>query len=469
MIGQRRLTQLAWSIFAALAVLPPIVATAAESAISVNVRDADIVDVLRLLATESGVNVIPDASLRHDRITLHLQDVTFERAMAALVRAYDLEVHKEGSILLVGTASSMNRRFGEHSADGELGTRTAVFAIRNARPEELVKPMSEALVPGTVVIADRRTSSLVITGSDATLERAHMLIAALDAPGAAPGRGVQVLPLRFIRASEAIKALKGFVPDGAAVADDRQNVILTSGSPDIVETVRCFVEQIDRPSRQVMFEVKVVDITPENDASSVGIQFGGVDLLGQPSAGATSFVFPHSSLQLNATLNFMVSKGTAKILATPRLVTLNNHEASLLIGETYPIIYFDIRSGNQQIQTIDIGVKLRMTPTIGADGSIVAELHPEYSEIQGFEQTYPIIANRKVDSTLRVADGETIVLGGLLREVTSETVTKLPFLGDVPIIGEVFKNRQRTSERDEIVFLITPHIVEGGKERFQAG
>jgi len=156
-----------------------------------------------------------------------------------------------------------------------------------------------------------------------------------------------------------------------------------------------------------------------------------------------------------------VSKGNARVLATPRLVSLNNHEASLLIGQTYPIIYYDIRSGNQQLQTIDIGVKLRMTPTIGADGSIIAELHPEYSEITGFQQSYPIIANRKLDSTLRVSDGETIVLGGLLREISSETITKLPLLGDIPILGEIFKNRQRSAERDEIVFLITPHIVGG--------
>lgn len=446
-----------------LATVP--IGTRAAEKIGINVHDADIVDVLRLLGTQAGVNVIPDASLRHDRVTLHLQDLTFDQAMSALVRAYDLEVRKEGSILLVGTATSMNRRFGDQVGAGTLGTRTAVFAVRNARPDELVKPLSDALVAGTVVIADRRTSSLVITGSEATLGRARMLVGALDAPGFRVASAVQVLTLRYVRASEAVKLLKGFIPDGAAVADDRQNVVLASGGPEVIATARAFVEQIDRPARQVMFEVKVVDLTPQNDSSNVGVQFGGVDLLSQPSAGATSIVFPRGTLQLNATLNFMVSKGTAKVLATPRLVTLNNHEASLLIGETYPIIYFDIRSGNQQIQTIDIGVKLRMTPTIGTDGSIVAELHPEYSEIEGFEQTYPIIANRKVDSTLRVTDGETIVLGGLLREITSETVTKLPLLGDLPILGEVFRNRQRSAERDEIVFLITPHIVDGGKER----
>ncbi len=451
-------------VIALFAIALATAGASAAATINIDVRDADIVDVLRLLGTQAGVNLMPDGSLRHDRVSLHLRGVTFEQTMDALTRAYDLQVRKEGAVLLVGAGASMNRRFGERD-DGELGTHTKIFRIVNARPEDLVKPLSDALVAGTVVLADRRTASIVVTGNQSTIERATSLIAALDAPASpAVAQRVGIVALRYVKASDAVKLLKGFVPDGTAVADDRQNVILVNGAQEVAQTVHAFLDQIDQPSRQVMFEVKVIDMTPQNDSSNVGIQFGGVDLLGQPSAGATSFTFARSSLQLNATLNFMVSKGRAKILATPRLVTLNNHEASLLIGETYPIIYFDIRSGNQQIQTIDIGVKLRMTPTIGADGSIVAELHPEYSEIQGFEQTYPVIANRKVDSTLRVADGETIVLGGLLREVTSETVTKLPLLADIPILGEVFKNRQRSAERDEIVFLITPHIVQPGKE-----
>jgi type II secretory pathway component GspD/PulD (secretin) len=451
------------ALVACMIVLAPV-AGGTSPAISIDVHDADIVDVLRLLGAQGRVNVVPDASLRHDRISLHLQNVTFEETINALARAYDLEVRREGKVLLVGAGASMNRRFGERD-DGILGTHTKVFRILNARPEDLLKSLFDALVPGTVVIADRRTSSIVVTGSESTIERAGGLIAALDSPATTiPGRGVGVIALRYVKASDALKLLKGVVPDGAAVADDRQNVILVNGPQDVAQAVHGFLDQIDRPSQQVMFEVKVIDMTPQNDSSNVGVQFGGVDFTGQPSPGSTSFTFARSSLQLNATVNFMVSKGQAKILATPRLVTLNNHEASLLIGETYPIIYFDIRSGNQQIQTIDIGVKLRMTPTIGSDGSIIAELHPEYSEIQGFEQSYPVIANRKVDSTLRVADGETIVLGGLLREITSETVTKLPLLGDVPILGEIFKNRQRSAERDEIVFLITPHIVQPGKE-----
>ncbi|MGH7683313.1 MAG: secretin N-terminal domain-containing protein [Vulcanimicrobiaceae bacterium] len=446
-------------LLAALMAGAPVVSFAGGT-ITLNVHDADVVDVVRLLGTQAGVNVVPDSSMRHERVTLHLKGVTFETAMIALARAYDLQTRREGQVLLVGSATSMNRRFGSGQSREALASRTTVFPVRNARAEDLVKPLTDALAAGTVVLAYRRTSAVIVTGSEPTLQRAKELIAALDADGgSASGRMTSVIPLRFVRASEALKLLKGFVPDGQVAADDRQNAILTTGTSEAIETVRTFVAEIDRPSRQVMFEVKVVDLMPQNDSSNVGIQFGGIDLLGQPAAGSTAFAFTRTTIQLNATVNFLVSKGSAKVLATPRLVTLNNHEASMLIGETYPIIYFDIRSGNQQIQTIDIGVKLRLTPTIGSDGSIVADLHPEYSEIQGFEQTYPIVASRKVDSTLRVRDGETIVLGGLLREIGAETVTKLPILGDLPILGTVFRNRQKTAERDEIVFLITPHIL----------
>jgi general secretion pathway protein D len=116
--------------------------------------------------------------------------------------------------------------------------------------------------------------------------------------------------------------------------------------------------------------------------------------------------------------------------------------------------------GGQNVQFVDIGVKLRLTPTIAPDGVVTAELHPEYSELEGMTTSgYPIIANRKIDSTLRVADGQTIVLGGLMRDVDTETISKVPGLGDIPVLGAFFKNKQAHHERDEIVFLITPHVI----------
>jgi type IV pilus assembly protein PilQ len=207
-----------------------------------------------------------------------------------------------------------------------------------------------------------------------------------------------------------------------------------------------------------MFEVRVADVQPINDTSNVGIEFGGSGF-GAGALGQLPYALTKSSLVVNAQINALVQQGHASILAQPRVATLNNREASLLVGEQYPVVTVNQQTGYPSVQTIDVGVRLRVTPTIGDDGSITADLHPEYSQIIGFNNSFPIIANRKVDAALRVHDGETIILGGLFQDVDSETVTKLPVLGDLPVLGSVFRDRQRSHTKDEVVFFITPHVI----------
>jgi len=117
------------------------------------------------------------------------------------------------------------------------------------------------------------------------------------------------------------------------------------------------------------------------------------------------------------------------------------------------------QTGFPTVTNVNVGVQLRVTPTIGDGGTITAEFHPEYSEIIGFNASFPIIANRKVDAVLRVRDGETIVLGGLFQDTSSETIARLPFLGSIPILGTFFRNKATSRQRDEVVFFITPHLL----------
>jgi type II secretory pathway component GspD/PulD (secretin) len=131
----------------------------------------------------------------------------------------------------------------------------------------------------------------------------------------------------------------------------------------------------------------------------------------------------------------------------------------LLVGQSYPIVYFDARTGTQQVQFVNVGVNLTVSPTIGVDGAITTELSTDYSQFISFVSNFPVIGTRKAQSTLRVRDGETIVIAGLFSDVDQSTVSKVPFLGDIPILGEIFKNRQHSHTKDEIVFLITPHLV----------
>jgi type II secretory pathway component GspD/PulD (secretin) len=357
----------------------------AGTPISINARDTDLSDVIGLIARQSGLNIVADASVKPRRITFRLHDVDTDVALATLAQAYDLQTHRDGNIVFVGDAASMNRRFG--------GINSTSIALHNAKP------------------------------------------------------------------SEAIKELKGAIPEASIVADDRSNTVVVTGNAELLATARALVSSVDQPGRQVMFEVRVTDVKPVDDSANVGIQFGGTGF-GAGAVAQFPFAITKSTLAINAQINALVQNGHAQILATPRIATLNNREATLLVGETYPIVTVNQQSGFPTVTNVNVGVQLRVTPTIGDDGVITAEIHPEYSEIIGFNATFPIIANRKVDATLRVRDGETIVLGGLFQDTSSETISKLPFLGDIPILGQFFKNKATARQRDEVVFLITPHILE---------
>jgi type II secretory pathway component GspD/PulD (secretin) len=428
------------------------------SRLSIDARDTDLGDVIRLLAMQSGENIVPDGSIRPTRVTLRLHDVSLDEALSTITQAYGLEAHRQGRIIIVGDAAAMNRRYPDDAFAS--GTKTAVFPLGHAKPDELKMALADALPAGTVVVSDTRTGALVVSGNATTIDRARRLIAALDAPNTAAGSGttLQTIRLRNVKASDAVKALKGVIPDYALVADDRQNIVVVTGSGELQTTARNVLNSIDSPGKQVMFEVRVADLSPQIDSSNVGVTVGGPGY-GGGALGQIPYLLTRGSLVINAQLNVLVQHGRASFIAQPRIATLNNKEATLLVGETYPVVTVNQQTGFPTVTNVDIGVKLRVTPTIGDDGSITAELHPEYSQISGFNNGVPIVANRRVDSTLRVRDGETIVLGGLFSDIDSDTVTKLPFLSDVPVLGSVFRNRQHSHTHDEVVFYITPHIL----------
>jgi type II secretory pathway component GspD/PulD (secretin) len=435
-------------------------ALAGAERFSLDARDVDLADVIRLLGARGAQNVVADGSVKPQRVTLRLRDVTFGEALATVANAYGLGIHRDGHTYIVGDASSMSRRYPDETTPG--ASQTQVFSLARARPDEVVVALQGALPAGSVVVADRRTGSVLVTAAGATIERARRIIAAFDAPvvGAGGALTSATIALHNVRASEALKSLKGALPEGALLAEDRQNVLIVTGNAEVQSTARTLLAGLDGPGRQVMFEVRVADVQPVNDQSNVGFEFAGAGYgAGSGAIGQFPYALTKSSIVVNAQLNALVQHGRAKILAEPRIATLNNREASLLVGSQYPVVTVNQQTGYPSVQTIDVGVRLRLTPTIGADGEITAEMHPEYSQIIGFNNSFPIVANRKVDATLRVRDGETIVLGGLFEEVDNETITRVPLLGNLPVLGTFFRNRQAAHSKDEVVFFITPRIL----------
>ncbi|HEY0799180.1 MAG TPA: secretin N-terminal domain-containing protein, partial [Candidatus Baltobacteraceae bacterium] len=263
-------------------------AGATSGHLSIDVRDADVVDVLRLLATEADASIITDDSVKHDKVTLHLRNVSFMQALSVLSQAYGLQVRNEGGVLIVGTSSSMNRKYGDDN--GALAPQTVVIAVQNSNPDDLVKPLTDALEEGTIVVSDKRTGTLIITGDQSSIARARRLIGALDAPLAGGSEAqANAIHLRFVKADEAVKQLKGILPDNSYSAENDQNTILVTGPAAVLSTARALIAAIDVPAPQVMFEVRVVEVSTTND-SNVGAIFGGV-----PQSPASSLNTPQTA------------------------------------------------------------------------------------------------------------------------------------------------------------------------------
>lgn len=361
---------------------------AAPASITLVVDDAPLGDVLRLLAAQGRRNLVADAALNTIRVSLRLEHVSYDEALAVLARAYGLALEREGNVTIVAAAATLRKQ-------------------------------NEDLAAGDV----------------------H----------------VRVYRLRYARAADTLDALKAILPANAYAVDANQNAVLLFGGGRLAERALAAIRALDVRNQQVSFEVKVVDVAIDH-STTAGLLFGGqADM-----PGVFTTAFQTAQIPLTATLNGLITHGRAKVLATPRIVTANNHEADLLIGESDPVSQL-VSTGTQTTQSyqyIDIGVKLRLTPTIGSDGSILTDIHPEYSTVQSISGTgQPIIANRRVNSLLRVRNNETIVLAGLMQDIDAETVTRLPVLGNLPILGPVFRNRNRSHHRDEVVFLITPHVL----------
>ena len=147
-------------------------------------------------------------------------------------------------------------------------------------------------------------------------------------------------------------------------------------------------------------------------------------------------------------------------MASPRVAAQSGTEAQIHIGDKFPIVYFDPRAGQFQVNYVDIGIKLDVTANVKQDGYVVCKILPEVSTlVELVNNQYPRTAVRKVTTDARIKDGETLVLGGLIREEDIQAVQKVPLLGDLPIFGTLFRNTTFSKTRNEVVLMMTSNIM----------
>jgi type II secretory pathway component GspD/PulD (secretin) len=214
-----------------------------------------------------------------------------------------------------------------------------------------------------------------------------------------------------------------------------------------------------------------------SNVSDIAVTANGQPSAGIPPSGSGGTTVTFSSLgnitsNMNARITALVNRGEAQILANPRVATQDNVHAEIAIVNRFPIVSTTFvgaaggaANATQQVQFQDIGERLTITPRIDTNGFVTMDIQPNIS-VRGKDvivngNPVPEINERRLRTTMRVADGETVVIGGLIRRNTTSSQTKTPLLGDLPFIGFLFRQDSSSNDETEVIVMVTPHIRSG--------
>jgi len=413
--------------------------TTAPGNVTLDFKDADITNVLRILSYKSGVNIVAGKDVSGP-ITIRLTDVPWEKALDVILRTYGYTYEREGNIIRVTTT--------ENLAKEELAT--------------------------------------------------------------------EVFSLNYARAKDVPEAIKDMLSDrGSVKFDERANLVIVTDIPTNLYKIKKVIEKIDMMTKQVNIEAKIIETSLDKD-DNLGIKWTTqvtatgakrpitAPFVSEPTggnyypradesadAGSATGKFPPGvgagfpmALPVNftfgtldftsfqAVLEVLKSRTNTKIISNPRITTLDNKEAKITVATTYNIPTYERNdsTGNYEItgyEEKELGIILSVTPQINPEGYIVVKLEPEVSAFSAWDTFTtaggtiyaPRFTVRKASTEVMVKDGDTIVIGGLIKENEVDTVYKFPILGDIPVLSLLFKKKEKSVETTDLLFFITVNIV----------
>ena len=299
--------------------------------------------------------------------------------------------------------------------------------------------------------------------------------------------GTSSFPLRYTRAKDASGLLPTFLYSYLHV-NEEQNAVVVTAPKQMLDKIEADLQAVDIAPPQILIEFLAVEFTNTEDLDRVirmlrgdvtGRTTGYVDVdyfePGPPEywleSDSRAGLLTYSSIgelpnDFEGRIRALETAQQARIRAAPRMAVNNGHDADIFIGvrRFIKVEYIMYNQTIEKIQGVDVGVKFRVTPLTGGGGEITLTIDPESTEISNISELdpksgLPVLSTRQTGTTVRVKDGETVMIGGLTQRQSEERTTKIPLLGDLPLIGGLFRGRSRSTVSSDLVLFITPHIL----------
>ena len=421
--------------------------------VDLDFKDADIHNILRLLADVGGVNIVTADDVT-GAVTIRMRNVPWDQALDVILQAKGLGMVRRGNLIRVAPLETLER---EREA-----------AIARQKQQEQLAPLETRLVP-----------------------------------------------VSYANATELSPRVQELLSErGSVSVDERTNVLIVRDIVDQLDDVEELVRTLDTQTPQVLIEARIVEATSSYQRD-VGIQWGGDVVASTANGNPTGLVFPHNvgvaggnysqgggdtaglspfqrqvttpnyavnlpattgqgqggaiglslgsvggNFNINVRLSAAESNGTVRIISSPRILTLDNHEAHIAQGTLIPYSQVSAQGVNTAFQ--EAKLELRVRPHVTADGSVsmhvaITRDEPDFNttSVRGD----PTILKREAETDLLIPDGNTAVIGGIYTRNTGRNIDSVPFFGDIPVLGVLFQRRRMTDQRNELLIFLTPRIV----------
>ena len=449
--------------------------------ISLDLRGVDIIELFRVLSLRAGLTIVPSKGVR-GRISIFLNNVTFEDALDVILVSQGLAAEKKENIVFVMTNDEYKRKYGREYIERR---KFESFKLRYAKPKAVFNVLTQLKSDIGKVVVDEASGTVIIIDIPEKVELMKKAIKELDQP-----LQTIVVDLNYADPEDIKTQLSTVVTPGAGevVIDARSNKVIISDLPSKIEKIKKLVKVLDEESRQVFIEAEVVQITL-SDKFYRGIEwekifneknFDGLDFVGNFPISTALSAYQKISVgtldrdRYTAVLKFLKVFGDVKILSRPRIAVVNNQEAKILVGSREAYVTQTLSQAetttvtSESVEFIDVGVKLNVVPTINKDGFITMKIKPEVSTVRetlttSLGSVIPIVETSEAETVVKVKDGTMIMVAGLIKEEKRDDRSQTPILSKIPLLGALFGTKTTSKVKTEIVVFITPHLVKGDK------
>jgi len=450
----------------------------ANDKISLDLKNVDIVELLRIVSLKTGKTIVPSKEVT-GRITVYLSNVAFNDVLDIILLTQSLALNRKDNVYYVMSEAEYRKIYGRDYVDHR---KIQTVKLNYAKPSVIFTALGQLKSDVGKIVVDEASGTIILIDIPEKLELLNKTIKELDRP-----LTTTIYDLNYIKAADAKAQLSAAITPGTGevIIDERSGKAIITDLPEKMQKMNMLVRELDENSRQVYVEADIVELTL-GDKFERGIDWNKVFDKAVVSGLAISGYYPAALTaayqqvsvgtlaadQFTGVIQFLNTYGKTNIVSQPRIAIVNNEEGSVMVGVREAYITQTQSQAtsttvtSESVEFIDVGVKLKIVPKIGADGFITMKIKPEVSSVKETITTalgsrIPIVQTSQSETVVKVKNGTMIMIAGMIKTEDIDTIIGVPILAKIPFLGAFFSQRTHDKSKTEVIIFLTPHLITG--------